>query len=67
MILSIELESNEQMTNIGFAKAIIDKGVFRTWELDEIGDYLKLYSNARAKESLESLKCGVQFKGGAEF
>lgn len=65
MLLTVNFEGNEKMTNIGFAKAIIDTDYFTTSDLDEIGRYLILYSQARAKESLECA-C-ASYKRGAEF
>lgn len=67
MKLFVEFEGNETMTNIGFAKAIIDTDCFRASDLQEVGNYLILYSDARAKEGLERLRDGEsQCKGGAE-
>lgn len=62
MMLTITFEGNEKMTNIGFAKAMIDTNCFKTSDLQEIGNYLILYSNARGKESLECA-C-LTYKGG---
>ena len=64
MRLTVEFEGNEVMTNIGFAKAIIDTNSFKPSDLQELGTYLTVYSDARAKESLE--RACVKYKGGAE-
>ena len=64
MKLIVEFEGNEKMTNIGLAKAIIDTNIFDASDLQELGNYLMIYSTARAKESLE--RACVKMKGGAE-
>jgi len=62
--LTVDFEINEKMTNIGFAKAVIDTDCFKVSDLQEIGNYLMIYANARANESLE--RACVEYKGGAE-
>ena len=64
MILSITFEATEKMTTIGFAKAIIDSDCFKPSDLEELGNYLLIYSNSRAKESLE--QACTEMKGDAE-
>lgn len=64
MLLTVNFEGNEKMTAIGFAKAIIDSDCFKPSDLEELGNYLMIYSNARAKESLE--QACTEMKGGAE-
>ena len=65
MKLTVEFEPKETMTNIGFAKAIIDTDCFKPSDLQEIGNYLMIYSNTRAIESLEQA-CKMEYKRGAE-
>lgn len=64
MQLIVTFEAREQMTNIGFAKAIIDMNSFTPSDLQELGNYLLIYSNARAKENLE--RACVEYKGGVQ-
>lgn len=61
MKLYIEFESNEAMTNIGFAKALIDTKWFSELDLCEISCYLNTYSLARTAEPKYDL-----LKEGAE-
>jgi hypothetical protein len=63
MKIFLEFEETEKMSNIGFAKAITELN-FTASDLQEIGNYLMIYSNARAKESLE-MAC-VEYKRSAE-
>ena len=42
MILQVQLDSNEEFTNIGFAKAIIDASHFTGADLEEIAKHLLL-------------------------
>lgn len=60
MKLSILFDAEEKESNIGFAKAITELN-FTASDLQEIGNYLVIYSNARAKESLE-MAC-AEYKG----
>ena len=64
MILSIALEANEEATNIGFAKALIDTGCFSVFDLCEISCYLNTYCTARIVEpkceQSNTAKGGVQ-------
>ena len=63
MKLSILFDAEEKESNIGFAKAITELN-FTTSDLQEIGNYLMIYSNARANECLE-MAC-VEYKRSAE-
>lgn len=64
MFITVDFEVNEKMTVIGFAKAIIDSDCFKPSDLEELSNYLLIYSNSRAKESLE--QACAKMKGGAE-
>lgn len=55
MKLMAEFEGNENMTSIGFVKALIDTKWFRDFDLCEIACYLNTYCTARSVEP----KCGL--------
>jgi hypothetical protein len=55
MKLIAEFEGNENMTSIGFVKALIDTKWFRTFDLCEITCYLNTYCAARNVEPKSGL------------
>ena len=64
MKLTVDFEHNETMTNIGFAKALVDCKFFTPFDLCEISCYLNTYCTARNVEP----KCEMPNieEGGAE-
>lgn len=64
MKIFLEFEETEKMSNIGFAKALTDINSLNSSDLAEICNYLMIYSNARAQESLE-MAC-VEYKRSTE-
>ena len=62
MILQVQLDRNEEFTNIGFAKAISDYFRFEAADLEEIANHLLLVAKSRQiyEEKVKAERMGVE-------